>query len=325
VWILVWNGLKSSFGVKQLPRLYVTPTELEEHPLGIALASQIASLGIGVIDKLLSKASQKCDSECRKRLQAPGSSTLSHSANVGDVSISVNSTATLDDLDEQAVWINPGAANQETLIITPGGVSVNTPWASPYPGTISLQGGLQFGHAQTEPVQYLYKEVTLAGSSSSSDPYTESIQTQAMQLALAHLPPAHAALTRVIFLKNYPIINIYQIEHAFSFTNEFNVVDNTIETIFHNYGAYRFNVGTVILREGAMRTTYTAGFQTVPEDVKEAAIYFFAEAMRLMTNPSGATSLTLGKKSQSWSRNRDGVPPLVADAKDILKRYKRTK
>jgi hypothetical protein len=298
---------------------------VEEHPLGIALAPQIGTLGPGVLDKLLSKASQKCDSECRKRLQAPGSSTLSYGASAGDISIQVASTLTLDDLDEQAVWINPGAANAETLIITSGGVLVNTPWVSPYPGVITLQGGLQYGHALNEPVQYLYKEVTLAGSSSSSDPYTESIQTQAMQLALAHLPPAHAALTRVVFVKNYPIISINQIEHAFSFSNGFNVVDITIETIFQNLGAYKFNVGTVILREGAMRTTYTAGFQTVPEDVKEATIYYFAEAMRLMTNPSGATSLTLGKKSQSWSRNKDGAPPLVADAKDILKRYKRTK
>jgi len=306
-----------------LPRLYMTPNEINESVLGVALSNQISSLSSGVVDKMLAKASQKCDSHCRKRLQAPGTSTLSQLANAGATSISVASTLTLDNLDEQAVIINPNGGNQETVIINPGGVNTTT-WASPYPGTISLASGLQFNHSSGETVQYVYKEVSEVGSASSSDPYTEALQTQTMQLALAHLPPAQQALTRVIFTKTYPIISLIQLEHAFSFTNQFNAVDMTIESIVPSEGWARFNVGSVILREGLMRITYSAGYVNVVEDIKDATMYYFAEDMRLMSNPTGATRMGMGKRNQEWRENKDGDPPLVAEAKKLLRNYRKT-
>ncbi len=56
-----------------MPRLYLSTNELNEHPIGLALASQISQLGTGVLDKLLFKASSRVDSTCRKRVQAPQS------------------------------------------------------------------------------------------------------------------------------------------------------------------------------------------------------------------------------------------------------------
>ncbi len=311
-----------------MPRIYLTATELNEHPMGIGLAAQLSQLPTGSIDKLLARASQRCDSYCRKRLQAPGSSTLSSAASAGASTIAVTGTLTLDNLAEQAVVLNPGAGNQETVLIQSGGVTV-TSWASPYPGTIKLDQALVYNHSQNEPVQYCYKEVSEAGSSSTSDPYTEAMQTQAMQIALAHLPPARQALTRVVFLKNYPIISISQIEHAFSFTNQFNAVDMTIETIEPTQGWYRFNVATVILREGMMRTTYTGGYQTIPDDIKIATTYYLADELSMMSNPFGATRLTLGKKTTEWRRPSgssadSGKTPAVSAAEEALKPYRRS-
>lgn len=303
-------------------KLYMTPNEIMETPVGIGLSSQISALPTGSLDKILSRASQACDDYCNRRLQAPGSSTLSQAANMGDTSISVASTLTLDELSEWGAIINPGAGNQETVAINSGGVTV-TNWSSPYPGTLSLASGLLYHHSQNEPIFYYFREVSEAGGASSSDPYTEAIQTQAMQLALAHMPSTRIALTRVVFFKAYPIISIKQIEHAFSFDNQFNNVDLTVESIDTNLGWARFNVGTVILREGLMRLTYSGGYKQVPDTIKSATALFFAEEMRLMSNPFGATSMGLGKRSQSWSSNKDGDTPLVAQAKKYLNRYRR--
>ncbi len=44
-----------------MPRLYLTPSELTELPLGVALAGPLASLGSGVLDKMLARSSQRCD------------------------------------------------------------------------------------------------------------------------------------------------------------------------------------------------------------------------------------------------------------------------
>lgn len=291
-------------------------------PIGIGLSNQIAALPVGSLEATIARASQQCDSYCGRRLQAPGSSTLSASANAGDTSISVNSTLTLDEMAELAVMINPGGATQETITIDSGGVTV-TNWSSPYPGTIKLQNALQYNHAQNETVRYYLREVSETGGASSSDPYTEAIQTQAMQLALAHMPSTRIALSRVVFVKSYPIISIKQVEHAFSFDNQYNNIDLGTMIVEPTLGFFRVNVGTVLLREGFMRVTYSGGHENVPMDIREATALFFAESMKLMQNPFGATSMNLGKRSQSWGWNKDGDTPLVSQAKQKLKRYKR--
>lgn len=305
-------------------RLYLTPAELLVSPLYLGISQYLSQLPAGSVDLMLARASERVDRYCQKRLQAPGSSTLTANALAGATIISVQSTLTLDNLSEQAVRINPGGSNEETVLIMPGGVSVaNSPIVDmPYPGTITLASPLSFGHSSGETAQYVYKEVTEAGSSSSSDPYTEALQTQAMQLALAHLPPARTALTRVFYTKAFPIINIYGIEHAFSFVNQFNPIDLSIESIVPSEGWVRFNVGTVILREGLMRVTYTGGYSVIPDDVKTACAYYFAEEVQMAVNPFGLQQLTMGKRTQRWNTSRP-KNFLSEQAEDILKKYRR--
>lgn len=306
-----------------MPRIYLTPAEFSMTPMGLnpsvqAITNQLLP---GALDQLLARSSERCDTYCQKRLQAPASTTLSAPASTGDTSISVASLLTFDNLSELAVIVGVGGGNQETVQVVPGGTNVTT-WLTPYPGTVTLRDGLVNGHSSGEVVQLVYREVTEAGSSSSSDPYTEALQTQAMQLALAHLPPATTALTRTVFLKSFPIIKLYEIEHAFSFVNQFNMIDLSIESVVHSEGWYRFNVGAVILREGLMRTTYTGGYEAIPDDIKVACSYYLAEQLMLAVNPFGLEELRMGKRTQKWNVARP-KNFLAEQAEDILKRYKR--
>src|SRR5690348_9568551 len=107
-------------------------------PVGLALASQINQLANGTLDALLARVSQRADNFCQKRLGAPGSTTLVGNPSAGAMSINVASTLSLDNLAEQAVILDMGLGSQETALIQPGGVKVNTPWVSPYPGTLAL-------------------------------------------------------------------------------------------------------------------------------------------------------------------------------------------
>ena len=313
-----------------MPRLYLTPQELDELPLGIALAGTISQLGPGVLDKMLARASMRCDTFCEKRLQAPGNTTLSLSASAGASSISVASTLTLDNLAEQAAIIDQDNSNQETVLIQTGGVNV-TSWQSPYPGTITLDPStpLQFGHSEGATVNYCYQEVREAITASQSDPYSEALMSQAAQLALAHLPPIHIGLTRITFTKQYPIIQVFQIYHAYSFDTTYNLIYNNTDPSFNGQiiiepaaGYIRYRVGTVILPQGLNRITYLGGMSSVSDDIKVAVSYLLADDFMRISNPYMATTTTQGKRSQGY-QFQQGASPNVAMAQEILSNYRR--
>jgi hypothetical protein len=274
---------------------------------------------------MLFRASQRCDSFCERRLQAPGTTTLSALANAGDTTITVASTLTLDNLDEQAVVLDTGGT-QETVLIQAGGVQVSS-YTSPYPGTITLASPLQFGHSNGAPVLLCYKEVVEAGTASRSDPYSEALQTQAAQLALAHLPAMQVGLTRIVFTKAYPIQVVYTVEHAYSFDTTYNLIFNNADPsntggiiLEPTQGYYRFMTGTVVTPEGMVRTKYIAGFNTIPDDVKRAVILYLTDDIEQMTNPFRLKAQKQGKLSSEWDRKYTNAD----EAERILKRYKRS-
>lgn len=297
-------------------------------PIGVALANPLEQLGAGVLDKLLARVSQRADGYCSKRLQAPGSSTLVGGVSAGATQINVASTLTLDNQSEQAVMLDTGNATQETALIQPGGVQV-TSWVSPYPGTITLATGLQFGHSNGASATYVYQEVGETGRASMSDPYTEALMSQAAQLALAHLPPVHVGLNRIQFLKNYPILSVLRVEHSYSFDTTYNLLYSSSDPTFTGgiiveptAGFFRYRVGTVVIPEGFTRTTYTGGLLSIPDDVKLACAYYFMDEMLAFVNPYGAVDVSMGKRRQSFalaqgkSRNTDM-------AEEILESYRR--
>lgn len=306
----------------------MTPAEVQAHPLGVALAIQLAQLPANELDQLLARCSVQADNICGKRLQAPGTSTLTLQANANVTSISVASTLTLDDLAEQAVILDPGTGIQEIVLIQPGGVNVSS-WVSPYPGTIELATPLQFTHSNGATVQYAYREVSETITASQSDPYSEALMSQAAQLALAHLPPIHIGLNRISFLKNYPISTVYTLEHAYSFDTTYNLIYSSSDITFAGQiiieptaGFIRFRVGTVVLPQGLNRTTYIGGYQVIPEDVKTAVMYLMSDQFQVFANPYGATSVSQGKRRVAFAMQKNKtLNRLQAEA--YLSRYVR--
>jgi hypothetical protein len=311
-----------------LPRVYLSPTEFSEMPIGAALANQINAMGTGVLDKMLARASQRCDIFCEKRLQQVGSTTLASGVSAGQSSLSLNSTLTLDNLAEQAAMVDYGNTNQETVLIQPGGVSVSS-WASPYPGTVQLATPLVNGHSNAAPVQFCYVEVREASKASQSDPYSEALMSQAAQLALAHLPAIQVGLTRIVATKQYPISTVYLVEHSYSFDTTYDVVYNSANATFAGgiileptAGYYRFKVGTVITPEGMVRTTYLGGYEAIPDDIKEAVSYYVADGLMRLVNPYMASDIQMGKRRQTWQMAL-AKSPNVQLAETLLCRYRR--
>ncbi len=305
-----------------MPRLYVSPSELNSMPVGIALANQIGQLGPGVLDQLLFRASAQVDNACRKRIGAPQTTTVGTGGiTAGGMLLPVASTLGYDNLAEQAVIVDSGGL-QETIPLAPGGVTVSN-FTAPYPGTLALAAPAAFSHSSGATVVGCYREVDEAGKSSSSDVYAEAF-TQEAQIALAHIPmlAKGSDFTRLVFLKSYPISTIYEIEHAYSFDNEYIQIDQTSVAIDPMAGFYRFRIGTIVIPQGLVRTTYVAGLASVPDDLKEATTYYLADQMAVFFNAAGVVESSMGKRRQVFL-TKDGKTYNQVRAENICARYRR--
>src|SRR5207247_11051866 len=199
-------------------------------------------------------------------------------------------------------------------------------FTSPYPGILTLNTPTQFDHSPGDAVVGVYKEVTEAGGVSSSDAFSDSLLTQQAQIARAHMPHINLKnLTRVVWLKNSPIISISGIEHAYSFTNFYQQVTGNVTAQNAHDGWYRFNVGMVVTPEGLIRTTYLGGYTLVPDDVKEAAMYYAADLLHQATNPGNAIEIQRGKVRFKYASGNRAKSPNVEAAEQILKdgKYRR--
>jgi len=303
-------------------KLYLTPAEVNEMPIGIGLQASLAQLESGVLEKMLARASQRCDTFCRRRLQAPGSTTLSTNAIIGATLIALNSTLTLDELSEQAAIIGTGTT-QETVLIAPGGVTVSS-FTTPYPGIAALLTPLAYAHSSGESVQLVYQEVTVLAEAGnpSHDSYVEVVETKGIQTSLVSVPPLGNSLTRTVFLKSFPIISLIGIEYSY-YSTVWNTVDfsNGVSTAAFE-GFYEFRVGQIMLREGLIRTTYTAGYEAIPDDIKTACSYYLAEQLEQMINPWGLIQSTMGKRTLKWDYQQPRSR-LAMQAEDVLQNYRR--
>ena len=306
-----------------MPRLYVSSAEFSSlaYPEAMAFAGQISRLSnvAGAIDKLLARASRRVDTFCKKRIVAVGTTTLSANVAQGATTLPVTSTLMFDNGHEEAVNLNPSGGTQEVVPIAPGGIQV-TSWAPPYPGTITLAQGTQFAHNSGETVQGCFQEVSTVGSSSSSDVYSESLLqlNQAAQLAQAHAPQfSTSGLTRVIFLKQYPIISLLKLEHMLPIETTFNVVSTGPVGIHPSAGYLRLPLGSFVLPEGLFRSTYLAGFANVPDDVAQATVLYAADELQSMLS-FGAYDISQGKRRAQYASSSEHLSRFVYDAEEIL-------
>lgn len=70
-------------------------------------------------------------------------------------------------------------------------------------------------------------------------------------------------------------------------------------------------------------TTYTAGFETIPDDIKEATTLFVREILSRRSNTVGASRISQGGISISYESRGGTKSDLVSDAENILSPYRR--
>jgi hypothetical protein len=305
-----------------MPRIYVTPTLFASFPAALTFAYQVSQLTAisGAMDQLLARASRRVDGYSRKRIGAPGSTTIGTGGIVaGGTSLPVVSTLGFDNGQEQAVLLGSGGT-QEILPILPGGVQV-TSWTSPYPGTLTLALPALYSHAAGQTVQGCYQEVSTVGSSGSSDVYSESLLAlnQAAQLARAHAPHFDTSgLTRIIFLKQYPITPpILRMEHMLPIDSQYSILDASPVGIQTAAGYLRLPIGSFVLPEGLFRTTYTAGFSYPPDDIAEATALYAADELQSMVS-KGAYELQVSKVRAKYRDAKNAKSIYVQDAEAII-------
>ena len=68
------------------------------------------------------------------------------------------------------------------------------------------------------------------------------------------------------------------------------------------------------------KITYTAGYSTIPNIIKEATALFTLDSIARRSNLSGATSINQGGISITYGNGRSD---LVKDAERLLKGYKK--
>ena len=290
--------------------------------MAIAFAFQVAQLSTisGAMDMLLARASRRVDGYARKRIGAPGSTTVATGGiAAGATSLPMNGTLGFDGTQEQAVILGSGGT-QEILPIAEGGVAVTT-WTSPYPGTITLAQGPVYNHVAGEAVVGCYQEVSTVGSSGSSDVYSESLLAlnQAAQLAQAHAPSFDTSgLVRIIFLKHYPIVPpILRMEHMLPIDTQYSTLDASQVGIQPAAGYLRLPIGSFVLPEGLFRTTYTAGFRTVPDDIALATANYAADELQGMMS-RGTYELAASKTKSKYRDAKNTKSIYVQDAEAAI-------
>jgi hypothetical protein len=282
--------------------------------------SQLSAIP-GALDMLLARASRRVDGYARKRLGRPGSTTVGFGGiAAGTDSLPVASTLGFDDGQEQAVILGTPGGTQEILPILPGGIAVAA-WSPPYPGILQLAKPAGYSHAQGEAVQGCYQEVSTVGSSGSSDVYSESLLqlNQAAQLAQAHAPRFDTSgLTRIIFLKNYPIVPpILRMEHMLPIDTSYQTLDASQVGIQTAAGYLRLPIGSFVLPEGFFRTTYTAGFSYPPEDIQQATALFAADELQSIIS-QGAYEVQRGKVRYKYSDPKNSKSIYAQNAETLI-------
>jgi hypothetical protein len=305
-----------------MPRLYISATNFASFPPAIAFSFQLTQLQAvsGAVDMLLARASRRVDAYARKRIGIPGTTTVGTGGiNLGSTSLPVASTLGFDNGQEQAAIIGTGGT-LETIPLLPGGIQV-TSWSSPYPGTLTLAQGVAYNHLAGETVVGCYQEVSTVGSSGSSDIYSESLLAlnQAAQLAQAHAPHFDTSgLTRIIFLKNYPITPpILKMEHMLPIDSIYSPLDASQVGIQPAAGYLRLPIGSFVLPEGLFRTTYKAGFAYPPDDIQEATAWYAADELQSMM-VYGAFERMVGKTKGKYATDKDNKSRYELQAENLI-------
>lgn len=73
--------------------------------------------------------------------------------------------------------------------------------------------------------------------------------------------------------------------------------------------------------DGFVKLSYTAGFDTVPYDIRQATVNLVADMVMRHSNKEGLASITQGRVSKRWE-SRDGKSDFYLDAMELLGSYR---
>ncbi len=306
-----------------MPRMYIAAADFALYPAALAFPFQVAQLtavGSGALDRMLARASRRVDGYCKKRIGAPGNTTVGTGGiAAGATVLPVASTLGFDGGQEEALILGTGGT-QEILPVVPGGIAV-TSWVAPYPGTITLASPAAYSHLAGESVAGCYQEVSTVGSSGSSDAYSDELimLSQEAQIAAAHAPFATVDLTRVIFLKQYPILSLYAMEYMLPIDTVYQSLAVSNVGISPASGYLRLPLGSFVLPNGLIKTTYSAGFQFVPDEVQQATAWYAADELQTIIS-HGAVQMQQVKQRGVYATKKDGVSLFEQRAQNLLDR-----
>lgn len=304
-----------------MPRLYVSVNTFLLYPEALTFPAQILRLQAlpGALDILLANASKRVDMYCRKKLVSqPTTAVATGGIAAGATSVPVLATLGFDGEQEQAVILGSGGT-QEIVPLAPGGIAVSS-WTSPYPGSLTLAQPTSYAHSAGEAVQGCYQEVSTVGSSGSSDVASESLLqlNQAAQLARAHAPQFDTNnLARLIFLKQYPIGQLFKLEHMLPIDTQYSDLNASQVGIHPSAGYIRLPLGSFVLPEGLFRSTYTAGYQFATDAIQQATALYAADALQKMAS-MGAAQMQQGKLRGVYRNTGQQASNYVLDAQNIL-------
>lgn len=300
-----------------------------DYPAALTFAFQISQLQArpGALDQLMARASRRVDGFARKRIVAPPATTVGTGGiAAGGTSLPMTSTFGFDNGQEEAVIIGSGGT-REIIPVLPGGVSVST-WATPYPGTVQLAQPVAYNHSAGEVVQGCYQEISKVGNPSSRDIEEQAWADldQAAQIAAMHAPTIVGPITRTIFLKCYPVIQLYKLEHALPINSEYTNLGLSGVAIHPSSGYIRLPIGSFVVPGGMFRATYLAGFANAPDEIQEATTWYAADELQGMTS-RGAYEVQSGKTRVKYVADRSGTTKSIyaQKAEEIINRgYRRT-
>lgn len=199
-------------------------------------------------------------------------------------------------------------------------------------------------------ISNLYTETTLSGLISKASRKVDSIIGYPLYRQTVTNEKAEAKIDNqgnvIIFPKHAPVISVTSIQLVWG-TENANLVltdangnnhydieetyDGLHPRIIWQAGQAGLSSGTTILsnlwnlREFSnifTKISYVAGFESVPDDIKEATVLLMSDILAARSNPLGAKKVQQGAISISYSE-RNGKSDLVEDAESLLQKYKK--
>jgi hypothetical protein len=298
-----------------MPGIYSDTTLFASTPVGTAMAAMLGSM-TDPLDQVLFAASADCDAYTLHKLGAPRPTTGTATQGSSVVDVADVSGIYAGDL---LFFLSTGEQIEVTGVdpdyTSSGGV---------YSGDVYLMGSLGNDYSAGGPVQAYRQSFYLVGGHS-IDPQDTAPMTQAGQLAEMHRPPiAVGGSARRMFVPEQPLWQVQAMYQTLPWTGvETGPID--ISGIYvSRHGAIQLPIGFYNPRGTKWRIVYRAGYDVVPEDVRDACHLYMADKVARMANPLGADTLRNQQTAVGYGTGATGgISRFEAEAQRKLCRYRK--